>query len=93
MCVWFLSTATTSPLSSLYSLLRSVLVAALLYGFCLGAINAPWEHPHVPVLFSVFCGLLLAFSYHLSRQSSDPIILWSVYLYYLYIPSGTLSYM
>lgn len=31
--------ATTSPLSSLYSLLRSVLVAALVYGFCLGAIN------------------------------------------------------
>uniref|UniRef100_A0A673WLB4 Pecanex-like protein n=1 Tax=Salmo trutta TaxID=8032 RepID=A0A673WLB4_SALTR len=69
---------TTSPLSSLYSLLRSVLVTALLYGFCLGAIIAPWEHPHVPVLFSVFCGLLLAFSYHLSRQSSDPIILWSL---------------
>uniref|UniRef100_A0A4W5MKT5 Pecanex-like protein n=1 Tax=Hucho hucho TaxID=62062 RepID=A0A4W5MKT5_9TELE len=74
----FGGTATTSPLSSLYSLLRSVLVTALLYGFCLGAINAPWEHPHVPVLFSVFCGLLLALSYHLSRQSSDPIILWSL---------------
>uniref|UniRef100_A0A673Y057 Pecanex-like protein n=1 Tax=Salmo trutta TaxID=8032 RepID=A0A673Y057_SALTR len=74
----FGGTATTSPLSSLYSLLRSVLVAALLYGFCLGAINAPWEHPHVPVLFSVFCGLLLALSYHLSRQSSDPVILWSL---------------
>ncbi|CDQ73728.1 unnamed protein product [Oncorhynchus mykiss] len=74
----FGGTATTSPLSSLYSLLRSVLVASLLYGFCLGAINAPWEHPHVPVLFSVFCGLLLALSYHLSRQSSDPVILWSL---------------
>lgn len=33
------SSATTSPLSSLYSLMRSVLVAALLYGFCLGAIS------------------------------------------------------
>lgn len=33
------STATTSPLSSLYSLMRSMLVAALLYGFCLGAIS------------------------------------------------------
>lgn len=31
--------ATTSPLSSVYSLLRSILVAALVYGFCLGAIN------------------------------------------------------
>ncbi|XP_036379450.1 pecanex-like protein 1 isoform X2 [Megalops cyprinoides] len=74
----FGGTATTSPVSSLYSLLRSVLVAALLYGFCLGAINAPWDDLHVPVLFSVFCGLLLALSYHLSRQSSDPTILWSL---------------
>uniref|UniRef100_A0A8C9YAW3 Pecanex-like protein n=1 Tax=Sander lucioperca TaxID=283035 RepID=A0A8C9YAW3_SANLU len=74
----FGGTATTSPLSSLFSLIRSVLVAALLYGFCLGAINAPWGDAHVPVLFSVFCGLLLALSYHLSRQSSDPTILWSL---------------
>lgn len=106
-----LSSATTSPLSSLYSLMRSMLVAALLYGFCLGAISVsemhslsvwgfdrtsgrnycglirylydlifcrqtPWGDAHVPVLFSVFCGLLLALSYHLSRQSSDPTILW-----------------
>ncbi|XP_061818437.1 pecanex-like protein 3 isoform X1 [Nerophis lumbriciformis] len=74
----FGGTATTSPLSSLFSLIRSVLVAALLYGFCLGAINAPWGDAHVPVLFSVFCGLLLALSYHLSRQSSDPTILLSL---------------
>ncbi|XP_051533265.1 pecanex-like protein 3 isoform X4 [Myxocyprinus asiaticus] len=74
----FGGTATTSPLSSVYSLLRSVLVAALVYGFCLGAINVPWGEAHVPVLFSVFCGLLLALSYHLSRQSSDPTILWSL---------------
>uniref|UniRef100_A0A673IUL8 Pecanex-like protein n=1 Tax=Sinocyclocheilus rhinocerous TaxID=307959 RepID=A0A673IUL8_9TELE len=73
----FGGTATTSPLSSVYSLLRSILVSALVYGFCLGAINAPWGEAHVPVLFSVFCGLLLALSYHLSRQSSDPTILWS----------------
>ncbi|XP_034034311.1 pecanex-like protein 3 [Thalassophryne amazonica] len=74
----FGGTATTSPLSSLFSLIRSILVAALLYGFCLGAINAAWGDAHVPVLFSVFCGLLLALSYHLSRQSSDPTILWSL---------------
>ncbi|GAA6108832.1 pecanex-like protein 3 isoform X2 [Tachysurus ichikawai] len=73
----FGGTATTSPLSSIFSLLRSVLVAALVYGFCLGAIHAPWGEAHVPVLFSVFCGLLLALSYHLSRQSSDPTVLWS----------------
>uniref|UniRef100_A0A8C9WFD5 Pecanex-like protein n=1 Tax=Scleropages formosus TaxID=113540 RepID=A0A8C9WFD5_SCLFO len=74
----FGGTATTSPLSSVYSLTRSVFLAALLYGFCLGAISAPWDELHVPVLFSVFCGLLLALSYHLSRQSSDPTVLWSL---------------
>uniref|UniRef100_A0A3Q3IVP0 Pecanex-like protein n=1 Tax=Monopterus albus TaxID=43700 RepID=A0A3Q3IVP0_MONAL len=80
----FGGTATTSPLSSLFSLIRSALVAALLYGFCLGAINAPWGDAHVPVLFSVFCGLLLALSYHLSRQSSDPTILWSLVRYRIF---------
>ncbi|XP_074087164.1 pecanex-like protein 3 isoform X3 [Macrotis lagotis] len=74
----FGGTATTSPLTALYSLLRSLLAAALLYGFCLGAIKAPWPDQHVPVLFSVFCGLLMAISYHLSRQSSDPTVLWSL---------------
>uniref|UniRef100_A0A8C7JP71 Pecanex-like protein n=1 Tax=Oncorhynchus kisutch TaxID=8019 RepID=A0A8C7JP71_ONCKI len=72
----FGGTGKTGPNSKIFFV--DVLVASLLYGFCLGAINAPWEHPHVPVLFSVFCGLLLALSYHLSRQSSDPVILWSL---------------
>lgn len=71
-------TATTSPITAVYSLVRSLLVAALLYGFCLGAIKAPWIDQQVPVLFSVFCGLLVALSYHLSRQSSDPTVLWSL---------------
>uniref|UniRef100_A0A8C0JBI8 Pecanex-like protein n=1 Tax=Chelonoidis abingdonii TaxID=106734 RepID=A0A8C0JBI8_CHEAB len=74
----FGGTAATSPLTALFSLLRSLLVAVLLYGFCLGAIKAPWGDQHVPVLFSVFCGLLVALSYHLSRQSSDPTVLWCV---------------
>ncbi|XP_059574358.1 pecanex-like protein 3 isoform X3 [Alligator mississippiensis] len=74
----FGGTAATSPLSALYSLLRSLLVATFLYGFCLGAIKAPWSDQHVPILFSVFCGLLVALCYHLSRQSSDPTVLWSL---------------
>ncbi|XP_051900937.1 pecanex-like protein 3 [Pristis pectinata] len=74
----FGGTATTSPVSALYSFVRSLLVAALLYGFCFGAVKVPWEPQHVPVLFSVFCGLLVALSYHLSRQSSDPTTLWSL---------------
>ncbi|XP_060711807.1 pecanex-like protein 3 isoform X3 [Hemiscyllium ocellatum] len=74
----FGGTATTSPMSAFYSFVRSLLVAVLLYGFCFGAVKVPWEAQHVPVLFSVFCGLLVALSYHLSRQSSDPTTLWAL---------------
>ncbi|XP_043916413.1 pecanex-like protein 3 isoform X2 [Protopterus annectens] len=74
----FGGTATTSPLSALYSIVRSLLVVALLYGFCCGAIEHTWAAQQTPILFSVFCGLLVALSYHLSRQSSDPTVLWSL---------------
>ncbi|XP_024130628.1 pecanex-like protein 1 [Oryzias melastigma] len=70
--------ASTSLLSALYSVLRSIVTVALLYGFCYGALKETWEPHHIPVLFSVFCGLLVALSYHLSRQSSDPSVLISL---------------
>ncbi|KAK5857963.1 hypothetical protein PBY51_011171 [Eleginops maclovinus] len=70
--------ASTSLLSALYSFLRSVVTVALLYGFCYGALKESWEPHHIPVLFSVFCGLLVALSYHLSRQSGDPSVLISL---------------
>uniref|UniRef100_A0A4W5K5A4 Pecanex-like protein n=1 Tax=Hucho hucho TaxID=62062 RepID=A0A4W5K5A4_9TELE len=70
--------ASTSLLSSLYSVLRSALTVALLYGLCYGALKETWEPQHIPVLFSLFCGLLVAVSYHLSRQSSDPSVLISL---------------
>ncbi|KAL0609195.1 hypothetical protein AAY473_021482 [Plecturocebus cupreus] len=37
--------------------------------------HEPWSTQHIPALFSAFCGLLVALSYHLSRQSSDPSVL------------------
>nr|XP_057913037.1 pecanex-like protein 1 isoform X2 [Doryrhamphus excisus] len=70
--------ASTSLLSALYGFLRSVVTVALLYAFCYGALKETWEPHHIPVLFSVFCGLLVAVSYHLSRQSSDPSVLISL---------------
>ncbi|XP_052007085.1 pecanex-like protein 1 isoform X2 [Xyrauchen texanus] len=70
--------ACTSLLSALYSVLRSIVTVVMLYGFCYGALKDSWEPPHIPVLFSVFCGLLVAVSYHLSRQSSDPSVLISL---------------
>lgn len=39
-----LLTAATSPLTAVFSLTRSLLAAALLYGFCLGAIKV-WAVP------------------------------------------------
>ncbi|XP_057589985.1 pecanex-like protein 1 isoform X3 [Hippopotamus amphibius kiboko] len=70
--------ATTSLLAALYSFLCSIVAVALLYGLCYGALKDSWDGQHIPVLFSIFCGLLVAVSYHLSRQSSDPSVLFSL---------------
>ncbi|KAK7904568.1 hypothetical protein WMY93_017175 [Mugilogobius chulae] len=40
--------ASTSLLSALYSILRSVVTVALLYGFCYGALKETWEPHHIP---------------------------------------------
>lgn len=61
----FGSTAATLGLkSALYSFVRSVLVALALYLIALQSIGNQR-------LFSLFCGLLIAFAYFLSRLSSD----------------------
>uniref|UniRef100_A0A673CKW5 Pecanex-like protein n=1 Tax=Sphaeramia orbicularis TaxID=375764 RepID=A0A673CKW5_9TELE len=75
---FFGGTAATSLVSAVYSILRSVIALSLLYGFCFGALKEPWDEQHTPALFSGFCGLLVVFSYHLSRQSSDPSVLMSL---------------
>uniref|UniRef100_A0A3Q2GPN2 Pecanex-like protein n=1 Tax=Cyprinodon variegatus TaxID=28743 RepID=A0A3Q2GPN2_CYPVA len=71
----FGGTAATSLISAIYSIVRSLVALSLLYGFCFGALKEPWDEQHTPALFSGFCGLLVVFSYHLSRQSSDPSVL------------------
>uniref|UniRef100_A0A3Q2QYH1 Pecanex-like protein n=1 Tax=Fundulus heteroclitus TaxID=8078 RepID=A0A3Q2QYH1_FUNHE len=75
---FFGGTAATSLISAIYSILRSLAALSLLYGFCFGALKEPWDEQHTPALFSGFCGLLVVFSYHLSRQSSDPSVLLSL---------------
>uniref|UniRef100_A0A4W6EQF1 Pecanex-like protein n=1 Tax=Lates calcarifer TaxID=8187 RepID=A0A4W6EQF1_LATCA len=75
---FFGGTAATSLISAIYSILRSLIALSLLYGFCFGALKEPWDEQHTPALFSGFCGLLVIFSYHLSRQSSDPSVLLSL---------------
>ncbi|XP_054654298.1 pecanex-like protein 2 isoform X2 [Dunckerocampus dactyliophorus] len=75
---FFGGTAATSLISAVYSILRSLIALSLLYGFCFGALKEPWDEQHTPALFSGFCGLLVVFSYHLSRQSSDPSVMLSL---------------
>lgn len=57
--------ATTSLVSSMYCLGRSLITVLSLYGFAYGALMEPKASQHI--LFSIFCGLLVAVSYHLSR--------------------------
>ncbi|XP_062852395.1 pecanex-like protein 2 [Trichomycterus rosablanca] len=75
---FFGGTAATGLHSAVYCIGRSVLALTMLYGFCLGALKEPWDEQHIPALFSGFCALLVALSYHLSRQSSDPSVLFSL---------------
>ncbi|XP_061167093.1 pecanex-like protein 1 [Saccostrea echinata] len=68
--------------SSVYSVIRSIIGVAFVYGFCFVAIEA--GGPAVcdnrdlsqNVVFSVFSAILVAVSYHLSRSASDPSVLW-----------------
>nr|XP_045006672.1 pecanex-like protein 2 isoform X4 [Jaculus jaculus] len=73
----FGGSAVSGMISAVHSVGRSVLAVALLHVLCFSAVKEPWSTQHIPALFSAFCGLLVALSYHLSRQSSDPSVLLS----------------
>ncbi|XP_014242647.1 pecanex-like protein 1 isoform X3 [Cimex lectularius] len=62
--------ATCSLRSALYCVFRSCVVVIFLYGFAYGGLSEEKSSQHI--LFSIYCGLLIAASYHLSRSSSDP---------------------
>ncbi|NXU53385.1 PCX2 protein, partial [Turnix velox] len=81
----FGGSAAAGLVSALYSISRSFVVLIVLYAFCFSAVKEPWDAQHIPALFSAFCGLLVALSYHLSRQSSDPSVLMSL-LQCKYVP-------
>ncbi|XP_030050846.1 pecanex-like protein 2 [Microcaecilia unicolor] len=70
----FGGSASLGFMSAVCSISRSLIAVTILYGFCFGAMKESWDAQHIPALFSAFCGLLVALSYHLSRQSSDPSI-------------------
>ncbi|XP_047558109.1 pecanex-like protein 2 isoform X2 [Lutra lutra] len=75
--LFFGGSAVSGMTSAVYSVARSAAAAGLLHAICFGAVKEPWSTQHIPALFSAFCGLLVALSYHLSRQSSDPSVLLS----------------
>ncbi|XP_038616904.1 pecanex-like protein 2 isoform X2 [Tachyglossus aculeatus] len=75
----FGGSAVTGGLSAVYGVSRSLLTVVGLNVFCFSAVKEPWNPQHVPALFSTFCGLLVALSYHLSRHSSDPTVLLSLF--------------
>ncbi|XP_075233994.1 pecanex isoform X2 [Lycorma delicatula] len=68
--------ATCSLSAALYCVFRSCLAVAVLYGFAYGGLSETKSSQHI--LFSIFCGLLIATAYHLSRCSSDPTPIWNI---------------
>lgn len=68
--------AVCSLTSSILNVLRSMLACGVVYGFAIGGLSEPKNTQHV--LFSCFCALLVATSYHLSRSASDFTYLWAL---------------
>ncbi|KAK6621304.1 hypothetical protein RUM43_011610 [Polyplax serrata] len=68
--------AMSSLVGAAYCILRSTVTVIFIYGFAYGALSEVKTSQHI--LFSIFCGLLVSFSYHLSRSSSNPNIFWDI---------------
>lgn len=76
--------ATSSLKASAYCVLRSCLAVSILYGFAYLALVNDWSGSTRNVFFSLFCALLTAIAYHLSRSSSDPAPILNVLKTYLW---------
>lgn len=68
--------AVCSLSSAFFAIFRSMLGCCILYGFAFGALCEPRSTQHI--LFSCFCALIVATSYHLSRSASDFTYLWAI---------------
>jgi hypothetical protein len=72
----FGSNAASSLSAAFISLFRSWIAVGLLYGFAYGAMSEAQSTQHI--MFSIFCGLLISVTYHLSRSASDSSVMWNV---------------
>lgn len=72
----FGGSAVCSLLAGIIGVFRSCLACLLLYGPAFGGLSEPKGTQHI--LFSSFCALLVAVSYHLSRNASDVSCIWTI---------------
>lgn len=70
--------ATTGLPSAIYCLVRSIIAVCFLYA-CACVALVDFNNTSHSVMYSIFCGVLLSTSYHLSRSSSDPTIYWNLF--------------
>ncbi|GBP53300.1 Pecanex-like protein 1 [Eumeta japonica] len=72
--------ATCSLSAALYCIVRSLTAVGVLYGFAYSGLveGKKSQHTKHNILFSIFCGLLVPISYHLSRSASDYSLIWNL---------------
>ncbi|XP_060804303.1 pecanex-like protein 1 isoform X2 [Amyelois transitella] len=72
--------ATSSLSAAVYCVARSLGAIGVLYGFAYSGLveGKKSQHQKHNILFSIFCGLLVPISYHLSRSASDYTLIWNL---------------
>ncbi|XP_053608711.1 pecanex-like protein 1 isoform X2 [Plodia interpunctella] len=72
--------ATSSLSAAVYCVVRSLCAIGVLYGFAYSGLveGKKSQHQKHNILFSIFCGLLVPISYHLSRSASDYTLIWNL---------------
>ncbi|XP_028037155.1 pecanex-like protein 1 [Bombyx mandarina] len=72
--------ATSSLSAAVYCVARSIAAVCILYGFAYSGLieGKKSQHQKHNILFSIFCGLLVPISYHLSRSASDYTHIWNL---------------
>lgn len=67
--------AASSLLGSILCTIRSIISVCIHYGICYAALMEPHKSTQ-HIAFSIYCGVLVAFCYHLSRSASDFSHIW-----------------